>query len=460
MKKIVSIVLASSMLVGTVGALASCGPNIINGTTSDYEVNLNVDKNTETTLRILVPNNDGGKEKAYIEALIPGFNELFPNVTITFDQRTVSDQKYAESIANAVASDNVPDLFYTNTLFYYYLVSKNTLADLNPYYEASEEAGVFDLDADFYSAFLNMSAYEDGRYVVPRSADSVVVVYNTEIFQKAGIDPDTDPRMTNNWTWDDFVSIAQDLATYFKGAGNKEYGDCYAFQPSLEWEAVMTTFMESYGSKAFDANGNVAFDSTETEEMATMLRGLYEAGKTMCYYGAPATFTNGAVAMDFTSGGPTTFDAYPEIAGKFDFMPMPLIGDNAKIACGFAGWGISAATPVGAKRDIAWQFLNYMISAEGQMALINAGQSTPSIRMDYGEQKTWADTKYQHLNLDAFLAHEDKKVSSKFFLGHDPSCTFDIYTALQDFMQSLTTSTKSVATLIDICADDLAEAIR
>ena len=460
MKKILSIALAGSMLVGTVGAMTACAPNIISGTTGGYEVNLNVDRNTETTLRILVPNNDGGYEKRYIESLIPGFNELFPNVTITFDQRTVSDEKYAESIANAVASKNVPDLFYTNTLFYYYLVSKNTLADLTPYYNASEEAGIFDIDADFYSAFLDMSAYNGGRYVVPRSADSVVVVYNTEIFEAAGINPKTDPRMTNNWTWDDFLSVSREIATYMKGEGSKEYGNCYAFSASLEWEAVMTTFMESYGSKAYDANGNVAFDSTETAEMANMLRGLYNEGKVMNYYASPATFTGGDVAMTFTSGGPATFDNYPSVAGKFDFMPVPLIGNTPKIACGFAGWGISASTEVGAKRDIAWQFLNYMISAEGQMALINAGQSTPSIRIDYGEQKTWADAKYQNLNLDAFLVHEDKKVSSNFFLGHEPSCTFDIYTALQDFMKSITTSTKSVASLIKLCADDLAEAVR
>ena len=438
--------------------MVGCGaPPIIGGNTTDYEVNLNVDPNTEATLRILVPNNDGGFEKGLMEALVPGCHEKFPNVKITFDQRTISDEKYAESIANAVASGKAPDLFYTNTVFYYYLVSKNCIIDLNPYYEASEAAGIFDVDVDFYSSFLNMSSYNGGRYVVPRAADSVVVMYNTEIFQAAGIDPATDSRMTNDWTWEDFLSISRDLKAYFKGDGAKNYGDCYAFQASLEWEAVMTTFMNSYGSQAFDENGEVAFDSAETKEMATMLREVYEEGM-MNYYGSPATFNNGKAAMTFTSGGPAVWDNYPTVRGKFNVMPTPLIGETPSIGCGFAGWGIGAQTE-GVQRDLAWQFLNYMISQEGQMALINAGQTSPSIRVDFGEQKTWA-AGYTNLNLDAYLVHEQYKVSSKFFIGHDPSCTFDIYTALQDFMKNLTTSTKSVDNLIAVCRDDLKESVR
>ena len=58
MKKILSVALAGSMLVGTVGAMTACAPNIISGTTGGYEVNLNVDRNTETTLR--TPGYGGG----------------------------------------------------------------------------------------------------------------------------------------------------------------------------------------------------------------------------------------------------------------------------------------------------------------------------------------------------------------------------------------------------------------
>ena len=74
---------------------AGCRPNIIDKPDDEYEVNLNVDKNISETLTILVPSNDGGLEESYIEALKPGFKEMFPNVEIKLDRRTISDAKYA-----------------------------------------------------------------------------------------------------------------------------------------------------------------------------------------------------------------------------------------------------------------------------------------------------------------------------------------------------------------------------
>lgn len=457
MKRILGIVLA--MLLMAV-SFAACRPNIIEpGETDDYEVNLNVDPEIEETIRILVPSNDGGLEKGYIDALIPGFREKFPNVTVEFDMRTVSDEKYVESIVNAVASTNVPDLFYTNTVFYYYLVSKKAVVSLEPYYEASEQAGVFDMEGDFYASFFDMSSYQNKRYIVPRSADSVVCYYNTEILEAAGIDPKTDPRMTNGWTWDDLVSVCRELNAFFKSEeGKKSYGDCYALMPLIEWEAIFNALMESYGSSAFDASGNVAFDSEETKAMAEMLRGLTEEGRILAPYGVSSTFANGKCAFAFSSGGPAQMDIYATVSGKFDVLPFPLVGDQPKVGCGFAGWGISSSSTA-VKRDLAWQFLNYMISEEGQMALINAGMTVSPIRVGLAEEKKWAKG-YESLNLDAFLVNDQYKVSSKFFTTQDPSCTFDILTSLQEFMKGLTSSTKTVDRLIEIAVDDLTEAIR
>ena len=239
---------------------AGCRPNIIDKPDDEYEVNLNVDKNISETLTILVPSNDGGLEESYIEALKPGFKEMFPNVEIKLDRRTISDAKYAESISSAIASSNVPDLFYTNTVFYYYLVSKNCVVSLEPYYEATKKAGTLDLEADYYNSFFNMSTYENKRYVVPRSMDSVVTYYNTEILQAAGIDPETDERFSNDWTWEDLVSVCYDLNAYFSSEEGKAagYGNAFALHADFDWEAVFNAMMLSYGAEVFDGEGKVA----------------------------------------------------------------------------------------------------------------------------------------------------------------------------------------------------------
>ena len=439
---------------------AGCRPNIIDKPDDEYEVNLNVDKNISETLTILVPSNDGGLEESYIEALKPGFKEMFPNVEIKLDRRTISDAKYAESISSAIASSNVPDLFYTNTVFYYYLVSKNCVVSLEPYYEATKKAGTLDLEADYYNSFFNMSTYENKRYVVPRSMDSVVTYYNTEILQAAGIDPETDERFSNDWTWEDLVSVCYDLNAYFSSEEGKAagYGNAFALHADFDWEAVFNAMMLSYGAEVFDGEGKVAVESENMKTMAKMIRELAEAGRILRTSTSGSTFGNGNCAFHFSSLGPARMDLNAAIKGKFDALPFPLIGKDPKIGCGFAGWGISSTTPVGAERDLAWQFLQYMISKEGQSALINAGLATPSVRIDLAEEKAWSKG-YQDLNLDAWLVGEEYKVSSKFFVSQAPSCTFDILTAMQEFMMKLVDTDKSVDSLVIACKEQLEEAV-
>ena len=472
MKKILCVLM---VLVMALGIFTACRPNIMNKEDDDYKVNLDVDKNITATLRILIPNTDGGQEEKYMDALVPGFNELYPNVTVEYDRRAISDSKYAESISSAIASGEVPDLFYTNTVYYYYLVSKNCIVSLEPYYAAEEqlykdtngEEGL-SLETDYYKSFFDMSMYDGKRYVVPRSMDSVVTYYNTEFLQATGISLEDERLQSteeNPFTWDDLVSLCKEVNTFIlsdegTAAG---YGNAYALQGDFDWEAVFNAVMESYGSQAFDENGNITIDSEETLEMANMLRDLYNEGRIMRSITSGSQFSNGKVAFHFSSSGPASMALNAGVNGKFDALPFPLIGENPAIGCGFAGWGISSTTSE-TQRNLAWQFLKYMISYDGQMALINAGLATPSIRIDLAEEKQWSKG-FENINLDAWLQWDEYKISSKFFTTQDPSATFDIYRALQNFMKNLVdpmtmgSSVKSVEKCIDTVAEDLAEAI-
>lgn len=468
MKKIFCTILAVMLVVV---AFAGCRPRILEEQPTDYPVNIDVDRNTEATLRILVPTTDGGMEEAYINALTPGFQEMFPHVEIELDRRAISDDRYVETIASIVASDEIPDLFYANTVFYYYLVSRNCVRSLEPYYAAEEarynetngEQGL-SLETDYYESFFNMSMHDGNRYIVPRSMDSVVTYYNTEFLQAAGISLD-DERLEstteNPFTWDDLMSLSKEVSDFIlsdegRAAG---YNNAYAIQADFDWEAVFNAVMVSYGSEAFDENGNVAIDSEETRAMANMLRDAYNSGRIFRSNTSGSSFANGMCAFHFSSSGPSRMAVNETIADCFNALPFPLIGENPAIGCGFAGWGISA-TASDTNRDLAWQFLKYMISEEGQMALINAGLATPSIRIDLAEEKQWSKG-FDHINLDAWLQWDQYKVSSQFFVTQDPSHTFDIYSALQVFMRNLVDPylTGSEVRSVDMCIQMAEEAL-
>lgn len=459
MKKIIAIIF-SVLLVFSV--FSACGPKIIKGDTdNDYEVNLNVDKNVTATLSIMVPSNDGGLEEKYVTALAEGFKSIFPNVTVKLDIRDVSDTGYASSVNSAIASGNPPDLFYANTGFYYYLVSKNCIVNLEPYYTASKEAGVLNLEADYYSEFFDMSKYNGKRYIVPRSMDSVVTYYNTEILTAAGIDVENDERLNNNFTWAQFESLLNDVNDYLVSEDAKANGhnNCYALDPCFEWEAVYNAIMQSYGANILDENGNVAVDSQAMRNMASMIMDLSQKGRMVKPYGNNNMFKNGRSAFFFSSYGPAKMNEEVAVRGKFNALPFPLIGENGKIGCGFAGWGISSSASA-TQRDLAWQFLNYMISKEGQMALINKGLATPSIRIDLAEEKQWSKG-FENLNLDAWLVSGDKKIATDYFTKVDSRYMFEMSTAVQQFMLNISDKSKnnSVDYFINALKSELKSAI-
>lgn len=455
------ILAAIAVAVLSLSFLGGCGPKINESQPDDYEVNLNVDKNTEATLSVMVPSGDGGLEAKYVEAIAEGFKELFPKVKVTLDYRDISDNGYAASINSAIASGKAPDLFYTNTGFYYYLISKNCIVNLEPYYKAAKDAGVLNLESDYYTSFFSMSEYDGKRYVVPRSMDSVVTYYNTDILAAAGINPKTDARFNNAFTWEQFNSLLDDVNAYLTSAQAKTdgYADCYALDPCFEWEAVYNPIMQSYGANIFDENGNITVESENMNEMATMINTISKKGRIIKPYSSAYNFKAGKCAFFFSSYGPTKMNEELAVRGKFDALPFPLIGENGKIGCGFAGWGISSRSSA-TQRDIAWQFLSYMISKEGQMALINNGLATPSIRIDLAEEKKWSKG-FENLNLDAWLVSEDKKICTDYFVKFDPSKMFGIQNAVQNFMKNISDFSKnnSVTYFIGSFKSDLEAAI-
>ncbi len=455
------ILAAIAVAVLSLSFLGGCGPKINESQPDDYEVNLNVDKNTEATLSVMVPSGDGGLEAKYVEAIAEGFKELFPKVKVTLDYRDISDNGYAASINSAIASGKAPDLFYTNTGFYYYLISKNCIVNLEPYYKAAKDAGVLNLESDYYTSFFSMSEYDGKRYVVPRSMDSVVTYYNTDILAAAGINPKTDARFNNAFTWEQFNSLLDDVNAYLTSAQAKTdgYADCYALDPCFEWEAVYNPIMQSYGANIFDENGNITVESENMTEMATMINTISKKGRIIKPYSSAYNFKAGKCAFFFSSYGPTKMNEELAVRGKFDALPFPLIGENGKIGCGFAGWGISSRSSA-TQRNLAWQFLSYMISKEGQMALINNGLATPSIRIDLAEEKQWSKG-FENLNLDAWLVSEDKKICTDYFVKFDPSKMFGIQNAVQNFMKNISDFSKnnSVTYFIGSFKSDLEAAI-
>ena len=116
----------------------------------------------------------------------------------------------------------------------------------------------------------------------------------------------------------------------------------------------------------------------------------------------------------------------------YDVVTFPIINEeNPCVGAGIAGYAVSSLTKNG---DIAWQFLKFMTSKEGQNAIADQKTNYPPIRKDMSDitdsSNHWING-YEQFNLEAYLwaAKNNALCMTKFILAN-PSVSSDLISAV------------------------------
>ncbi len=430
MKKTLACMLALGMSFTT---LAACGKN---GDDNDKpalkpeDINVNLDTNMTADLEIMVPGGNVN-ERTMIDCLIQSFNDIFPNVSINMSY--VSVDNYVSAVQQQQLAGTLPDIVWSNSPDFYDLVESDTFEDLTPYIQASENAdtistylnaeGVaskFDYENDFYTEYFDMGSAGGKKYVVPRSCDTVVTFINKDILTKAGVDlnPET-TKVKNGWSWDDFLEVCAKCRTWMDNNGMRTD---YVFDANLtSWLSVCYPMLLSYGAEVLDENGDVAIDSQETRDCLAMVKELvtkrYINDSTVATNGS---FDNGKSAMLFQSASVSLYAnrkalKYEDGTTKVDLVSFPLIqaANSPKIGAGVAGYAINSESK---NKELAWAFLQHLLSYAGQQEMALNGLNLASIRKDLSDftVANWGKG-YEALNLAAYTYGSEYKVSTDFF---------------------------------------------
>ncbi len=171
-----------------------------------------------------------------LDAIIAAFEEENPNINI--EPQTASYDDYFTSLQTQIAGGTAPDTFELNYENFVTYARSGALLDLG-------SAGI---DAARYYP-LALEGFQDGgtQYGLPATFSDVVLIYNTALFDEAGLDyPSPD------WTWDDYLVAAEALTDADAGV----YG---GFQPVSFFEFYKS--LAQAGGEFFDADGNATFNS-------------------------------------------------------------------------------------------------------------------------------------------------------------------------------------------------------
>ena len=297
--------------------------------------------------------SNGGNEDN-MAAIISAFEA--DNPTITVDVTTMPYADYFTALQTDLAAGTTADVFDIEYATY------------PTYQSAGAFAPLEGVDSSVYRGDVAAAYQTDGvSYALPTSFSTVVLYFNKDLFDAAGLD-----YPTSDWTWADEKAAAEALTD--SGAG--VWGD---YQPISYYE-FYKALVQAGGQFLSDDGTSVAFDSPEGIAAAQWLVG--KSGSTM------PTAEQGAGTPDFDTSlwadgklamwhsGIWMFGAAADSTFAWDIAVEP--GDAANASAVFSN--AVAVSANSSHKEAAQMFAEYLTSSQVMVdTRLGAGWELPAI---------------------------------------------------------------------------------
>lgn len=291
--------------------------------------------------------------------MIAAFEAENPDVTVEVE--TAPFDEYFSVLQTQVAGGDAPDAFELNFENFVAFAQNGTLADLGPFMADDAE---LDTSA-YYQPALNAFAIDGTQYGLPESYSTVVLFYNKELFDRAGIDYPTD-----DWTWDDERAAAEAIAAVV------ESDEFPVYFPIQFWEFYKTAAQN--GCTLF-TNGQVTLNEPACVEALEYMLAYVEDGlqPTESELGGipnEDVFLSGQIGL--LSSGIWMFGTFADASFEWDIVVEP--GNTQGGSHFFAnGVAVSASSD---KQDAAYRWIRFFTSSpEAAKLRVDAAWELPTL---------------------------------------------------------------------------------
>ncbi|MBW6435646.1 extracellular solute-binding protein [Actinoplanes hulinensis] len=366
------------------------------------------------------------------KTLADGFRAAHPDIAVELKEYDAAN--YDTQMIADLAAGKAPDIY----------VQKN-LKNFYTYQNGKQLLDVSDVAGKLGSGVGGLSSYQvDGKtWAIPYRQDSWVLFYNKALFDKAGVKhPD------GTWTWDDYGTVAKELTTKLKAAGDKALGTYqHTWQSTSQGFALGQTagadlqsgdfgFLKPYYEKALAlqaAGAQVSFGDATTNSLT------YQAqfGKQSAAMMPMGTWYIATLLSQQAKGDADTFE--------WGIAPAP---QATKSTTGTSATPVTFADPTGlgvnpkiseSKIEAAKSFLAYAASADAAKALAGIGVTPADTATAVDTIFTLKGAPTDDLSKFTFTTHDTK-----------PENPVSKYTApLQNVLKDLHTAVLSGSKPID-----------
>jgi multiple sugar transport system substrate-binding protein len=312
------------------------------------------------------------------KTIIKAYTALHPNVSVTLE--LVPDAQYTQKLFLQAASKTLPDVLETADAYTVPFASHHIILNMQPYANADHSFNV----SDIYPTFLNLGRLQGdpGLYMMPFSADAIVMFYNKNMFDAAGV-----AYPTATWTFQDFLNATRKL-TKRDGSGKVTQ---WGLELLVTGWSTWVPWLNGFGGSILTPDGKHAGLSQPgsikgLQALADMfLKYKVAPGSSVVFPSDP--FLSGTAAIDFA--------VHANVAGfkqaigtkfKWDVQGDPAFPNGTHVnAEGTAGFAVSNNSK---QRAAAWDIVKFVGSVQGQTILAKLGVTMP-IRKSMLSSPVW-----------------------------------------------------------------------
>ncbi len=283
--------------------------------------------------------------KSEIDILKPILNDFEkenPNIKVDFMH---IPQNYFQKIHLLFASNTAPDVVFMNNL--YLPVYANFLQEMP-------------IQTGYYTQALEALSYDGKLYAIPRDVSNLVIFYNKDMFNKKRISyPD------KNWTFDDFLKIAQKLTD------DRTFGVSFEEDPLFYLPYLMS-----------EGGGILPEEINKTESQNAL---KFYADLRNKYHVAPKKVESASATMAqmflqerlgmYISGRWMVPKLREEAKFDWDIVQFPRGTKGSIVQLDASGWAIAKSSK---HKNESMKFINYLASKKSSEQFAKSGLIIPA----------------------------------------------------------------------------------
>ena len=283
----------------------------------------------------------GADHEAQLQRIVDAFEDENPNITVKVQNAPYED--YFTSLKTRIAGNTAPDTFELNYENFVSFASSGALLDLETAAPDAIDKSVYFPKA--YDAF-NFDGVQLG---LPESFSVVVLIYNKDLFDAAGLD-----YPTADWTWADEKAAAEKLTDAGAGVfGEYQPVQFFEFYKSLA-QSGGEFFNADMTEATFNSKAGIAAAHHLVDKVGTTMPNEAQMGG----IGDDVLFQQGKIAM--WHNGIWQFNNLLDIPSKWDIVVEP--GNTQHASHFFANAGVASASTKHPVESAKW--LQYLASSD------------------------------------------------------------------------------------------------